>query len=217
MFTQLSHDAILAIRNAAHCLTGYARRRFQAKLACEHCNASPRRAETLFGFNRRAVAKGLREMHTSKRERPDIETRGRPQAEQANHGIAKIADELLGENSQADPKFQTTLAYTRITGESFRIALAAELQIDLRDLPTPRTLRRVMNRRGYSLRKVRKTIPLKKIAKTDEIFANVKEAHQRAASDPSILRISIDNKAKVKIGDFCRIRSVSQSQRPTRR
>ena len=61
-----------------------------------------------------------------------------------------------------------------------------------------------MNRRGFSLRKVRKTQPLKKIAQTDSIFDNVNEAHQRAANDPSILRISIDNKAKVKVGPFSR-------------
>ena len=61
-----------------------------------------------------------------------------------------------------------------------------------------------MNRRNFSLRKVRKTQPLKKIPETNDILANVKTAHQRAATDQSILRISIDDKAKVKIGDFSR-------------
>ena len=56
-----------------------------------------------------------------------------------------------------------------------------------------------MNRRGYSLRKVRKTKPLKKIPETNEIFDNIQTAHQRAATDQSILRISIDDKAKVKL------------------
>ena len=57
---------------------------------------------------------------------------------------------------------------------------------------------------GFSLRKVRKTQPLKKIPETNDMFDNVKAAHQRAATDQSILRISIDDKAKVKIGDFSR-------------
>jgi hypothetical protein len=39
-----------------------------------------------------------------------------------------------------------------------------------------------MNGRGFSLRKVRKTQPLKKIPKTNDIFDNVKAAHQRAAT-----------------------------------
>ena len=47
-------------------------------------------------------------------------------------------------------------------------------------------------------------MPLKKIKETNAIFANVNEAHKRAASDPTILRISIDNKAKVKLGPFDR-------------
>ena len=39
-----------------------------------------------------------------------------------------------------------------------------------------------MNRRGYSLRKVRKTKPLKKIPETNEIFDNVQAAHQRSVT-----------------------------------
>lgn len=51
---------------------------------------------------------------------------------------------------------------------------------------------------------MRKTKPLKKIPETNEIFDNIQAAHQRAATDQSILRISIDDKAKVKIGEFSR-------------
>ena len=78
------------------------------------------------------------------------------------------------------------------------------LNVALSCLPVARSLRRLINRRGFSLRKVRKTQPLKKIPETNDIFDNVKAAHQRAATDQSILRISIDDKAKVKIGDFSR-------------
>ncbi|MCC6509801.1 MAG: hypothetical protein IT423_11875 [Pirellulaceae bacterium] len=37
------------------------------------------------------------------------------------------ADHLLGKHSQVDPKFQTETIFTRITGESFRTALAESL------------------------------------------------------------------------------------------
>ena len=84
-----------------------------------------------------------------------------------------------------------------------------ELGKTIRNLPERRgrpriEQQRLMNRRGFSLRKVRKTQPLKKIPETHDIFDNVKAAHQRAATVQSILRISIDDKAKVKIGDFSR-------------
>ena len=46
--------------------------------------------------------------------------------------------------------------------------------------------------------------PHKKIAETDAIFENVAQAHQTAEADPSILRLSIDTKAKVAIGNLSR-------------
>ena len=91
-----------------------------------------------------------------------------------------------------------------MTGESFRKALAEQLQIDPLDLPSARTNRRMLNRNGYVLRPVRKTLPIKKIPQTNAIFTNVQAAHLRAANDSSILRISIDTKASVKLGSFSR-------------
>src|SRR3954470_6313392 len=44
----------------------------------------------------------------------------------------------------------------------------------------------------------------KKIPETDAIFHNVQTARAKAAADPDTLRISIDTKAKVKIGAFSR-------------
>ena len=46
--------------------------------------------------------------------------------------------------------------------------------------------------------------PIKKITETDAIFAHVAESHAASAKDPSVLRLSIDSKAKVKIGNLSR-------------
>ena len=62
----------------------------------------------------------------------------------------------------------------------------------------------MLNRIGYSLKKVLKTKPLKKIPQTDAIFENVARQHTLAKSNPRILRISIDVKAKVKVGVLSR-------------
>jgi hypothetical protein len=45
---------------------------------------------------------------------------------------------------------------------------------------------------------------LKKILETDAIFENVFEQNQASADNPRSLRISIDSKAKVKIGNLSR-------------
>lgn len=46
--------------------------------------------------------------------------------------------------------------------------------------------------------------PTKKIAETDAIFAHVAQSHAASAKDASVLRLSIDSKAKVKIGNLSR-------------
>ncbi|MEM9907057.1 MAG: ISAzo13 family transposase, partial [Cyanobacteria bacterium P01_D01_bin.44] len=46
--------------------------------------------------------------------------------------------------------------------------------------------------------------PQKKIPETDAIFENVAQANQTADADPKTLRLSIDSKAKVKIGNLSR-------------
>nr|QNO45517.1 hypothetical protein ACCMMBFF_00006 [Methanosarcinales archaeon ANME-2c ERB4]QNO47862.1 hypothetical protein DJFEGNLO_00016 [Methanosarcinales archaeon ANME-2c ERB4] len=55
---------------------------------------------------------------------------------------------------------------------------------------------------GYQLKRIQKTKPIKKIPETDAIFENVNEANRQADEDPDTLRISIDAKAKVNIGEF---------------
>lgn len=202
--SEFSSELRSVIRRAASLMTGSERRKFLAEMAIEYCHASPRLTETCLGFNRRAVARGLQERELGKPIRNLPENRGRPRIEQQRPDIASFTDAVLSENSQVDPKFQTTLAFTRVTGTELREALASGLNVAISSLPVPRSLRRLMNRGGYSLRKVRKTKPLKKISQTNDIFDNVKAAHQRAATDQSILRISIDDKAKVKVGEFSR-------------
>ena len=46
--------------------------------------------------------------------------------------------------------------------------------------------------------------PLKKIPETDAIFTQVAAANQAADADSHVLRLSIDSKAKVKIGNLSR-------------
>lgn len=67
-----------------------------------------------------------------------------------------------------------------------------------------RSINNILNRHGYTLKKVLKTKPLKKIEQTDAIFENVALRHEEAKTNPRILRISLDVKAKVKVGNLSR-------------
>jgi len=72
------------------------------------------------------------------------------------------------------------------------------------DLPSERTMRDVLNRMGYRLKRIQKGKPLKKTAQTDALFANVKAVREEMKKDPSTLEISMDTKAKVNEGDYAR-------------
>jgi len=56
---------------------------------------------------------------------------------------------------------------------------------------------------GYTLKKVQKTLPLKRIPETEAIFENVLY-HRQKDADKESLRISVDVKDKVKVGKLSR-------------
>ena len=68
-------------------------------------------------------------------------------------------------------------------------------------MPSERTIRDILNRMNYRLKRIQKGKPLRKTAETDAIFTNVKEVQQQARDDPETLEISMDTKAKVALGD----------------
>jgi hypothetical protein len=55
---------------------------------------------------------------------------------------------------------------------------------------------------NYRLKRIQKGKPLKKTEQTDAIFDNVKAVRSAAAEDPQTLEISVDTKAKVKLGEY---------------
>ena len=52
------------------------------------------------------------------------------------------------------------------------------------ELPSERTIRDILNRMNYRLKRIQKGKPLKKTKETDAIFANVKAVRQEARDDP---------------------------------
>jgi hypothetical protein len=68
------------------------------------------------------------------------------------------------------------------------------------DLPSVRTMRDILNRMNYRLKRIRKAKPLKKTPQTDAIFANVKavKAQMKAASVTSV-RAEVQPVVKVEV------------------
>ena len=147
------------IQTAAAKLTGVRRREFQAEMVVKYCAGSPRRAERVFGWGRAAVRTGLNELRTGIRCVDNFSARGRRTTESKNPALVAQIHVIVEPESQADPKFQTPLAYTRITAKAVRQQLSARGAPQ--HLPAERTLRDILNRLGYRLRRVRKTKPKK--------------------------------------------------------
>jgi hypothetical protein len=72
------------------------------------------------------------------------------------------------------------------------------------DLPAERTIRDILNRMNYRLKRIQKGKPLKKLPQTDAIFANIDKVKSECRGDPQTLEISMDTKAKVALGDYSR-------------
>lgn len=157
----LTESVVATIRLAARKLTGFARRQFQAEMAIKYCAASPRRAEQVFGWGREAVNTGLNELRTGVRCVEDFSARGRLKTEEAAPELVPQIHALVEPLSQADPKFQTPLAYTRMTAKAVHQHLEAGAAKTGLPVPAERTVYDILNRLGYRLRRVRKTKPQK--------------------------------------------------------
>jgi len=162
MLAELTESVRETIKCATRKLTGFRRRQFQAEMAIKYCQGNPRRAEHVFGWGREAVNTGLGERRTGIRCVENFSARGRRKTEEQNPELVQEIHLLVEQESQADPKFQTPLAYTRITAKVVHERLAVNTAADERHVPAERTVYDILNRLGYRLRRVRKTKPQKK-------------------------------------------------------
>jgi hypothetical protein len=161
MLSDWTESVVETIRLAAWKMTGFSRRQFQAEMAIKHCAASPRRAEQVFGWGREAVNTGLNELRTGIRCVEDFSSRGRHKTEETAPELIPQIHALVEPLSQADPKFQTPLADTRMTAKAVHQHLATAGTKTGRPVPAERTVYDILNRLGYRLRRVRKTKPQK--------------------------------------------------------
>jgi hypothetical protein len=175
----LSASLIADLRLAASKMTGPTRRAFQAEMTLKYCQGNPLQAETVFGWGRHTVARGLSERRTGIMcLGAQAAFSGRKRWEDQHPEVAAVLRQLAAVHAQQDPTFRTTLAYTRLTAKAALTALAAQ-GYSAEQLPSPSTMAEVLNRMGFRLRKVVKAKPQKKIVETDAIFANIEKKPKR--------------------------------------
>ena len=181
MSANLDDVAMATIKSAAVKLTGFARRQFQAEVANTYCDGNARSTESLFGWGRSNVARGLNELRTGIRCVENFASRGRHRTEDDQPELVAEIHALVEPQSQADPKFQTPLAYTRMTARAVREQLLASAKGTPRRVPSERTVHNLLNRLGYRLRRIRKTQPQKNSRDRCHLRASEADPHRRRA------------------------------------
>jgi transposase len=185
-------------------LNGSDRRQFMAEVVKDLGIGGQILVERELGWNRRTIRKGMQELESGQPIIDGFERSGRKGVETKLPNLLKDIKSLVDPQSQTDPSFKSTRLYTRMTASEVRRQLIAQCGYTDEELPTSETIRRKLNDLGYTLKRVLKTKPIKKIPETEAIFEQVEQINTEADNDPHTLRISIDAKVAVKVGEFDR-------------
>jgi hypothetical protein len=161
MSLKLDETLIQTLRSTSRKLTGAARRAFQAEVAHNYCKGSARIAERIFGWSRTAVQKGLTEQETGTLI-ADKERSGRPTYSQQLPNLQDDIRSFVDPQSQTHPTFDNTFRYTRMTAPAVINALVREKGYAKKSLPAESTMRALLNKMNYRLRRVQKTKPKKR-------------------------------------------------------
>ena len=142
--------------------------------------------------------------HAVGRTDTNFQAHGRRRTEDQDPQLAQDIRAIVEPQTYADPELRSSRRYSNLSAAEVLTALTTTRGYQAADLPSERTMRDILNRMGYRLKRVQKGKPLKKTKDTNAIFANVQAARQEARDDPGTLEISIDTKAKVAVGDYVR-------------
>lgn len=105
---------------------------------------------------------------------------------------------IVEPKSHSDPEMNSERVYTNMTSKEVRQALLNKGYTE-EEAPAERTIRDILNRMNYRLKRVQKSKPIKKTEETDAIFVNVNARREQYENDTKTLEISVDTKAKVSL------------------
>ena len=194
------YEALL--QQGAKRLKGHERRLFMAEVTLKLCAGNARQAERRFHWGRETVTKGIHELQQGVRCLENFSARGRPRLEAKTPQLAQDIRAIVEPHTQADPELKSARRYSNLSAAEVLEALRKKGYAK-ENLPSERTMRDILNRMNYRLKRIQKGKPLKKTAQTNPIFANVKAVKQEIKG-PDTLEISVDTKAKVNEGDYAR-------------
>lgn len=201
---QLTDHLKALYRKTAQKLKGSDRRQFMAEVVKGLGIGGQILAERELGWNRSTIRKGMIELVSGEAIQDGYGRSGRKRIEIKLPNLLEDIRSIVDTQSQTDPSFQSTRLYTRLSAAEVRRQLVLIKGYEEGELPSTETIRKRLNEMGFSLRRVAKTKPQKRIDETDAIFKHIDIINKAADADPHILRISNDAKVAVKVGEFDR-------------
>ena len=189
---------------ASQNLKGNLARIFMAKVANSLGIGGQRLAEKNFAWCRDTIRKGQEELKTGIYNEDQFALRGRKKSVVVFPTLKSDIKEIVEPSSQADPTFKTDKIYTPLTVNEIYQRLIELEQYQNENFPTPRTINNILNNMKYHPQTVLKTKALKKIPETDAIFKELFKQNKWADETEGVLRLSMDAKAKLNIGEFSR-------------
>jgi hypothetical protein len=151
------------LSETADTLKGSTRRLFMARAVRDLGRGGQRLAERELGWSRGTVRKGRHELDSGITCRDGFALRARKKAEEHLPTLLDDIRAIVDGQSQADPQLRTNRLYTRLGAAEVRRQLIAQKGYTDAELPCERTLRTKLNLLGYTLTKVAKTQPHKKL------------------------------------------------------
>ena len=200
------------LQQGAKRLKGHERRLFMAEVTLKLCDGNARKAERRFGWGRETVDKGLHELQQGIRCLENFSARGRPRLEDKTPQLAEDIRAIVEPHTQADPELKSARRYSNLSAAEVLEALQTKKGYAQEHLPSERTMRDILNRMNYRLKRIRKGKPLKKTPQTNAIFANVK-AVKEEVKGPDTLEISDRYESE---GERGRLRSWGEKPGPAR-
>jgi hypothetical protein len=190
--------------NTAKKLKGSDRRQFMAEVVRGLGVGGQTRAERELGWNRRTIRKGMAELKHGLAIVDAVRLRGRKRIEVRLPNLLEDIRAIVDAQSQTDPSFKSTRLYSRMSAAAVRRLLVEQKGYRATELPGEETIRVRLNELGYHLKRVAKTQPRQRIAETDAIFKQINTVNQDADEQPNVLRISMDAKATIALGEYDR-------------
>jgi hypothetical protein len=194
-------------------LSGAARRLFMASVVQSLGRGGALQAQLQLGWDRTTLRKAMRELESGITCLDGLDRRGRKPMEESLPRLEADLREMGEATSQTDPTFRTTQLYRRLTAKEARRRLIEQKGYTPEQVPSERSLRRKLSALGFKPRRVAKSKPLRKIPETDAIFDEVHRVNREADADPGVVRLSLDTKTSVPIGNLSRGGKSRQAQK----